>query len=521
MKAGKLGLILFMVLMPAWLSAQSHKQVTVTITQQTDRGTVVIDTTFYTDEEVDLDAVLEDLNTTGVREQSIVIRGNLLEKKTQNGSRVAVVRPKSSNGSPVLGVYLDDHADVAQGVKISSVTDGGAAQNAGIQGGDILLRVGESWVNSEADVVQAKRYFSPGDAVELEYLPKGSGKVTLGVYLDTDTRLDRGIRLTGVTEGGAAQRAGLQKGDVLLQVGSRSTNSYQEVLDAKKGLRADESVEVVYLRGNRRTNTVLSFIEGGGNASNNYSYNYDYDYDYDQNNQNHNENHNNTDTWQFDQNQNWNWDNDVVNGDRAFLGVYPEDLTRSLAEELDLREAYGVYVDGVVEGSAAEQAGLQEGDVIVGFDDEDIPNADALTDYLSQLEPGQRLRIAYYRDGRLRRTVASLSRQQTTDNSWQPSGKMVAEQKAFLGVNLVDDARNGVRISSVVNNSAAQQAGLRKGDVITGMNGQDIDDYDDLKRVMKSFQPGQTIRLNYRRNGSEERTRVTLGSKTVERWVKP
>ena len=53
------------------------------------------------------------------------------------------------------------------------------------------------------------------------------------------------------------------------------------------------------------------------------------------------------------------------------------------------------------------------------------------------------------------------------------------------------------------------------------MAGEEIDDYEDLKSVMKRLNPGQSIRVTFLRNGDRERTRVILGAKKVERWEKP
>jgi S1-C subfamily serine protease len=535
MKTGKWGLLLMsLALLPFVLKAQ-QKKVTVTITQQTDRGTVVIDTTFAIDNEVDLDAVLESLEAENQVGQSIVIRGNSQGMSMGSDTRMGVVKPVNAHGKLMLGVYIDTDTQLDRGVRISSVVKGGAAQRAGMKDGDILVGIGNKRINSYQDVVNAKKGLSTNRPVELYYTsprpkfasskPTQNGKVLLGVYLDDDADVDRGIRISRVTDGGAADRAGIEDGDVLLRIGDTWVNSEHDVVQAKKELSVEDPVEILFVRGSRRMNTVLSFIEGGGS----YSYNYDYDYDYDYDNdyedrdaerdeerdeQNHNQN------WNWDQNQNWNWNANEDNSRGAFLGVYTENMTEGLAEELDLRDAYGVYVDDIVEGSAAEAAGLEEGDVIVGLDDEDIPSPDALSDYLEQKDPGERLRIAYYRDGRLRRTVATLGSNQRQDNSWQPSGRRVQENQAYMGVYL-EDARNGVRISSVVNNSAADDANLRRGDVITELDGQDIDNYDDLKRVMKSLRPGENVRIRYRRNGDEERTRITMGSKSVDRWVKP
>ncbi|MEM6348091.1 MAG: PDZ domain-containing protein [Bacteroidota bacterium] len=442
MNSAKFGFLLLLCL--ATLSVFGQKRVTVSITQETDRGTITIDTSFVADGEVDLDRVLEQLEMSGdALEERIVIRSNQGPSRTVVVTQDGAARPRSQGGKVLIGVYLDNSSSCSKGIRVSKVTEGGAAQRAGMRNGDVILRLGEFETNSEHDVVNAKKYFS-----------------------------------------------------------------------------VDEPVAIVYKRGDRVIKSVLYFNEGGGSysysiGSNHDDHDSDYDYDYDYDDDDDDDNN-----WDWDRDENNSWEVDDDAGSRAFLGVYSEDVDEDLADELGLPDVYGVYIDGIVDNSAAEAAGLQEGDVIVGFDNDDIPTAEALRAYLGSLEPGSRIRIGYYRDGRLQRTTATLGRTQSTDNSWQPQGRKVTENKAYLGVYL-EDARDGVRISKIVDNAAADEAGLRRGDVIVGMAGEEIDDYEDLKSVMKRLNPGQSIRVTFLRNGERERARVILGAKKVERWEKP
>ncbi|MEL6590033.1 MAG: PDZ domain-containing protein [Bacteroidota bacterium] len=520
MKSAKFCALLLLCLFS--LHATAQKRVTVSVTQETDRGTITIDTSFVAEDEVDLDRVLERLEmSSDAREERIVIRSD------QGQSRTIVVNQdgasRSANrGKVTLGVYLGHSTN--GGVKINSVTNGGAAQRAGLRGGDILTKVGNYPTRSEADVVKAKTYLSPDEPVRVEFLRDGDrrgatlyfnqakkGKVTLGVYLGSSQ--DGGVRISSVTSNGAAKRAGVRGGDVLLKVGDYRVRSEQDVVKAKTFLSPDEPVEIEYKRGEQYIASVLYFNENGNHAHNDHDYDYDYDYDYD-----HDEEDEQWD-WDRDESNSWEADEDVAS--RAFLGVYSEDVDEDLADDLGLPDVYGVYVDGVVDNSAAEDAGLQEGDVIVGFDNDDIPTAEALRAYLGSLEPGTRIRIGYYRDGRLQRTTATLGRTQSSDNSWQPEGRRVTESKPYLGVYLEDIRGDGVRITKVVENSSADRAGLRRGDILVELDGKDIDDYDDLKRVMNEASAGENVRIEFIRDGDRERTRATLGAKKVERWEKP
>ena len=68
-------------------------------------------------------------------------------------------------------------------------------------------------------------------------------------------------------------------------------------------------------------------------------------------------------------------------------------------------------------------------------------------------------------------------------------------QSALVGCNIIDDIRAG---------TPAEQAGLRKGDVILAINETAVMDLRDYARILKTLQPGETIRIRFRRDGREQ-----------------
>ncbi|RMG25323.1 MAG: PDZ domain-containing protein, partial [Bacteroidetes bacterium] len=82
-----------------------------------------------------------------------------------------------------------------------------------------------------------------------------------------------------------------------------------------------------------------------------------------------------------------------------------------------------------------------------------------------------------------------------------------------LGVYLSSSYRGGAYISGVVSDAAAEDAGLRRGDVIISLNGYEINDDDDLKAVLSRLTPGQRVEVVYTRRGEERTTSVRLGRK--------
>lgn len=95
--------------------------------------------------------------------------------------------------------------------------------------------------------------------------------------------------------------------------------------------------------------------------------------------------------------------------EHAFLGITPADLTPELSERFGIEADGGVVVLAVSPGTAAEEAGLQPGDVILSADDEDLRRVEDLLALLRQRSPGDELALRILRDGSEQELRATLS----------------------------------------------------------------------------------------------------------------
>jgi len=91
-------------------------------------------------------------------------------------------------------------------------------------------------------------------------------------------------------------------------------------------------------------------------------------------------------------------------GSGAFLGVSSQTLDAAIASNLDLPVEVGAVVSEVVEGSAAEDAGLRVGDAIVEIDGQPVRGAASVASIVRSKSPGDVVEVTYYR-GDDRRTV--------------------------------------------------------------------------------------------------------------------
>jgi len=84
-----------------------------------------------------------------------------------------------------------------------------------------------------------------------------------------------------------------------------------------------------------------------------------------------------------------------------------------------------------------------------------------------------------------------------------------------LGLNMEKGAwlKSGENLPAIIKNSPAELAGLKEGDIISWINNQEINAYNDLANIISGFNPGDTINITYLRNGEEKIINVKLGEK--------
>ncbi|PWU24764.1 MAG: hypothetical protein C5B48_04730 [Candidatus Rokuibacteriota bacterium] len=90
----------------------------------------------------------------------------------------------------------------------------------------------------------------------------------------------------------------------------------------------------------------------------------------------------------------------------------------------------------------------------------------------------------------------------------------VASGSTFLGVSADGrDESDGLRLSSVLSDTAAARAGLRSGDIIVRLGGQPINRFEELKRTIEGKRPGDTVAVLYLRDGEAHEATAILGAR--------
>lgn len=195
------------------------------------------------------------------------------------------------------------------------------------------------------------------------------------------------------------------------------------------------------------------------------------------------------------------WSIDVnLGGEAAFLGVRSNSISKEKAKKLGFSNAHGDYVTKVIKNTAAERAGIQPFDYIFKLDEKETTASQRLGDLLDDYKPGDQVKITYYRQGNVKSVTATLGTRADADYT---SEKM---EEPFLGVSQIgtstaNSSLDGVSVS-IVANSTAEAMGMRRGDMITKINGFQILDWSDISTAVSTLRVGETVTVDYYREGS-------------------
>jgi len=178
----------------------------------------------------------------------------------------------------------------------------------------------------------------------------------------------------------------------------------------------------------------------------------------------------------------------------VFFGVEVISVNAIIAEQLSLPAQRGVLVNGVVDGSPAQAAGLQRGDCLISLDGKGIDDIGDFRQLLVAYNPGDNVRIAYIRNTQKDRVYVqlvglpdSLATAQDADSSESDWGISLSDISSAIrnSLNIPADI-SGVAILSVTPGGAADEAGLQPRDVITGIDQTPVSSMDAFFRALSS-----------------------------------
>ncbi len=229
---------------------------------------------------------------------------------------------------------------------------------------------------------------------------------------------------------------------------------------------------------------------------------------------------------------------------RGWLGVTIQDITPRIKEKSNLTVTSGAYVADVEEGSPADDAGIQEGDVIVKFDGKEIDDSNELTKAVRKAKPKSDAVVEIIRKGEHKNLTVKVGKDRFPDafsyslgdrgfpsmpkmpkiprmrfnfrtfSQSEYNGMAVEELTKQLAEYFEVPGRHGLLVVEVEKGSDAEKAGVKAGDVITKVNSSSVSDMNDLRdefdqaegkeMAIQILRKGKTIDLTLHRTDAEE-----------------
>lgn len=224
--------------------------------------------------------------------------------------------------------------------------------------------------------------------------------------------------------------------------------------------------------------------------------------------------------------QTWNGNADLFESRAsvAYLGVVTE------------KSDGGAKITSVSDNTAADKAGLKEGDVITHIDEARIDDHEDLTKAIRKHKPGDKINVTIERDGRERQLVATLGATAGATAFVAPKVYSIPDFKydfkenlqglngmrsysysfgrVRLGIQAQDtEDGKGAKVLKVDNDSPADKAGIKEGDVIVEFEGKDVKDADDLAAAARSVKDQSSMTVKLQRDGRTQTVEVKVPKK--------
>lgn len=169
---------------------------------------------------------------------------------------------------------------------------------------------------------------------------------------------------------------------------------------------------------------------------------------------------------------------------RGLLGVNIQTIDADAAQALGNDTEHGALITRIQSKSAAENAGLQVGDIIVEVNEKKVDSAAQLRNRIGLLRSGAQIQITYIRNNEILSTRAELGQAQSQMILGEDIHPGLAG--SVFGVASTSD-RGGIEIGEVQDGSPAAQRGLRTGDLITHVNRIKVQDLQGLREVASRY----------------------------------
>ncbi|NOT65166.1 MAG: DegQ family serine endoprotease [Methylotenera sp.] len=186
---------------------------------------------------------------------------------------------------------------------------------------------------------------------------------------------------------------------------------------------------------------------------------------------------------------------------RGWLGIAIQEITKELAESFGMKNTNGALVAGVEKNGPADKGGLVAGDVILKFDGKQIATSADLPRAVGATKPGKIVAVEILRKGSLKTLNMGIGEMPADPvDVAQPNKPVPKAEVNKIGLTLKEltpaqkkklNGKNGLLVVDSI--GAAAQAGIRRGDVILGLNNSETQSVELFNKQINGVAAGKTV----------------------------
>lgn len=181
---------------------------------------------------------------------------------------------------------------------------------------------------------------------------------------------------------------------------------------------------------------------------------------------------------------------------RGLLGVQIVDVSADLAENRDLDVVQGVYITRVNTGSAADDSGMETGDVIVAINDHPVGSVSELQEWVARNRPGEIITVTFRRDGEEKSVQTVLKNFEGTSDVRKRDVEFEMDGATFEDLSYRELTKlnidGGVLIAGI-ESGKWKKAGIKEGFIITHIDKVPVDNVEDLNRIVANKHGGMLV----------------------------
>ena len=210
----------------------------------------------------------------------------------------------------------------------------------------------------------------------------------------------------------------------------------------------------------------------------------------------------------------------------GWIGVMIQDVNDKIARKASLDSEEGAYVKDVVEDSPADSAGIQEGDVIIVFNEKKLFDSNELIKIVHRTSPGTKADLVIIRDGQKKTLHLTVGKKKISKHQMFGTIPDIPDMRIFTGNHILGlqlltlneqlgeyfgvPNNEGVLVEEVEHEGVAGKAGFRAGDIIIRIGKKPVDAVEKVQKELRKYDEGDKVEFEVMRKGSKKTLSIEM-----------